>query len=245
MASLRCAASTCARAAAEARAAAGRERCGGFHCDAPAERAVYFFRGEARSRRLGGRVRHGPARQRAAAGRRGGVGVQVPRSRMPATDVSSEIAFSCEITRRSRARDADAWPKRPERAASHLMNASIFDLSSGGKRWRLRRCGDAPARGGDGRASANLDGWPPLSCTHHHVETLLHRGVTVVVSRHRVHYLADLAGDDEALLLRAGARGQRSPREKLARLTPGITTGFWACAHRALDEVRANAARRG
>ena len=68
------------------------------------------------------------------------------------------------------------------------------------------------------------------------VETLLHRGVTVVVSEHRVHYLADLA--DEALLLRAGRVERRFAAGELARLTPEASHELGLRAS-SLDEVRA------
>ena len=130
---------------------------------------------------------------------------QDPRSQFFATDVSSEIAFSCENLgvpalemRRRVAEAAGAC------GVAHLMDRSIFDLSSGEKQavavasvlaMRPRVVVmDEPSANLDEVATARL---------RTIVETLLHRGVTVVVSEHRVHYLADRA--DEARTARARA----------------------------------------
>ena len=114
---------------------------------------------------------------------------QDPRSQFFATDVSSEIAFSCENLgvpalemRRRVAEAAGAC------GVAHLMDRSIFDLSSGEKQavavasvlaMRPRVVVmDEPSANLDEVATARL---------RTIVETLLHRGVTVVVSEHRVH----------------------------------------------------------
>ena len=163
---------------------------------------------------------------------------QDPRSQFFATDVSSEIAFSCENLgvpalemRRRVAEAAGAC------GVAHLMARSIFDLSSGEKQavavasvlaMRPRVVVmDEPSANLDEVATARL---------RTIVETLLHRGVTVVVSEHRVHYLADLA--DEALLLRAGRVERRFAAGELARLTPEASHELGLRAS-SLDEVRA------
>ena len=163
---------------------------------------------------------------------------QDPRSQFFATDVSSEIAFSCENLgvpalemRRRVAEAAGAC------GVAHLMDRSIFDLSSGEKQavavasvlaMRPRVVVmDEPSANLDEVATARL---------RTIVETLLHRGVTVVVSEHRVHYLADLA--DEALLLRAGRVERRFAAGELARLTPEASHELGLRAS-SLDEVRA------
>ena len=163
---------------------------------------------------------------------------QDPRSQFFATDVSSEIAFSCENLgvpalemRRRVAEAAGAC------GVAHLMDRSIFDLSSGEKQavavasvlaMRPRVVVmDEPSANLDEVATARL---------RTIVETLLHRGVTVVVSEHRVHYLADLA--DEALLLRAGRVERRFAAGELARLTPEASHELGLRAS-SLDDVRA------
>ena len=163
---------------------------------------------------------------------------QDPRSQFFATDVSSEIAFSCEnlgvpaLEMRRRVAEAAGACGVP-----HLMDRSIFDLSSGEKQavavasvlaMRPRVVVmDEPSANLDEVATARL---------RTIVETLLHRGVTVVVSEHRVHYLADLA--DEALLLRAGRVERRFAAGELARLTPEASHELGLRAS-SLDEVRA------
>ncbi|MFR3091277.1 MAG: ATP-binding cassette domain-containing protein [Eggerthella lenta] len=221
-----------ARGRREARAAAGRERCGKY-CDAPAERAYpHFFEGGAR--RLGGRVRMEPASVSAAAGRRV-VDIQDPRSQFFATDVCPK----CVLVREPGVpalEMRDAWPKRPgvrRRApdGQHLRPSSgekqaVAVASVLAMRPRVVVM-DEPSANLDEVATARL---------RTIVETLLHRGVTVVVSEHRVHYLADLA--DEALLLRAGRVERRFAAGELARLTPEASHELGLRAS-SLDEVRA------
>ncbi len=236
---LRCAASTCARAGGKLVLLLGASGCGKTTATRLLNGLVpHFFEGGA----LDGSVdvcgmEPASVSVQRLAGAVGSV-FQDPRSQFFATDVSSEIAFSCENLgvpalemRRRVAEAAGAC------GVAHLMDRSIFDLSSGEKQavavasvlaMRPRVVVmDEPSANLDEVATARL---------RTIVETLLHRGVTVVVSEHRVHYLADLA--DEALLLRAGRVERRFAAGELARLTPEASHELGLRAS-SLDEVRA------
>lgn len=144
---------------------------------------------------------------------------QDPRSQFFCTDTTAELAFSCENAGLPR----DEILKRIEKAAGdlnirHLLEQSIFELSSGEKQsiaigsvYALKPkilVLDEP--------SANLDS----KATLHLMEILgilKKQGYTIVISEHRIHYLRDIA--DRAVLIKKGKIEKELDRRGFRHLT--------------------------
>ena len=129
---------------------------------------------------------------------------QDPRSQFFATDVTSEIAFSCENAGLPR----DEIHRRVQNAAKKLgidslLGRSIFALSSGEKQAVAVASvyAFAPSVIVMDEPSANLD---PMATKklREIIQALRSDGFTVVISEHRTHYIIDLV--DRALLIQDG-----------------------------------------
>lgn len=128
---------------------------------------------------------------------------QDPRSQFFATDVTDEIAFSCENAGLPR----EEMKKRVTAAAerlgiSHLLDRGIFALSSGEKQAVAVASvyAFAPEIIVMDEPSANLD--PMATQKLREMIQILHKeGFTIVISEHRIHYLSDLV--DRVFLCRS------------------------------------------
>jgi energy-coupling factor transport system ATP-binding protein len=120
---------------------------------------------------------------------------QNPRSQFFNVDTTGELAFGCEnlgvpVT--------EIWKRVDEARAvfvlDNLLDRSIFELSSGEKQ-RIA-CASVYTAGPDvfvlDEPSSNLDA-PSVEMMRRALETLKAAGKTVVVSEHRLYYLAELA----------------------------------------------------
>lgn len=129
---------------------------------------------------------------------------QDPRSQFFATDVTDEIAFSCENAGLSREEMRKRVTVAAERLGiSHLLDRSIFALSSGEKQAVAVASvyAFAPEIIVMDEPSANLD--PMATQKLREIIQILHKeGFTIVISEHRIHYLLDLV--DRVFLIRNG-----------------------------------------
>ncbi|MCR5482429.1 MAG: ABC transporter ATP-binding protein [Clostridia bacterium] len=144
---------------------------------------------------------------------------QDPRSQFFCTDTTAELAFSCENAGLPR----EELIKRIEKAANdlnitHLLERSIFELSSGEK--QSIAIGSVYALEPKilvlDEPSANLDSF----ATMHLMEilnVLKKQGFTIVVSEHRIHYLKDIA--DRAILIKNGEIVKELSQEQFQNLT--------------------------
>jgi energy-coupling factor transport system ATP-binding protein len=120
---------------------------------------------------------------------------QNPRSQFFNVDTTSELAFGCENLGMPA---EEIWKRIDEARAlfnlDDLLDRSIFELSSGEKQ-RIA-CASAYAAGPDvfvlDEPSSNLDA-PSVEMMRRVLEQLKAAGKTIVVSEHRLYYLADLA----------------------------------------------------
>lgn len=129
---------------------------------------------------------------------------QDPRSQFFATDVTAEIAFSCENAGLAREEIKERVTLSAKRLGiSHLLDRSIFALSSGEKQAVAVASvyAFAPQIIVMDEPSANLD---PMATQklREIIQTLRKEGFTIVISEHRIHYLLDLA--DRVLLIANG-----------------------------------------
>ena len=129
---------------------------------------------------------------------------QDPRSQFFATDVTSEIAFSCENAGLPR----NEIHRRVENASrklgiESLLGRSIFALSSGEKQAVAVASvyAFAPSVIVMDEPSANLD---PMATQklREIIQALRTDGFTIVISEHRIHYLTDLV--DRAIFIQKG-----------------------------------------
>jgi len=144
---------------------------------------------------------------------------QDPRSQFFATDTTAEIAFSCENIGLPR----EELCQRIEKTVSdlqieHLLEKSIFELSSGEKQSIAIASVYAlsPKILLLDEPSANLD----TVATKHLMDILYmlkKQGYTIVVSEHRIHYLKDIA--DRAILIENGCITKEISGEKFRNLT--------------------------
>jgi energy-coupling factor transport system ATP-binding protein len=137
---------------------------------------------------------------------------QNPRSQFFNVDTTSELAFGCENqgmpVEEIRERIAGA---RAAFSLDHLLDRSIFELSSGEKQ-RIA-CASVYAAGPDvfvlDEPSSNLDA-PSVELLRGILEKLKSAGKTIVVSEHRLYYLCELA--DRFIYLEEGRiTGEYSP----------------------------------
>lgn len=120
---------------------------------------------------------------------------QNPRSQFFNVDTTSELAFGCENLGLS---TGEIWRRVEDAAVSFdvdgLMNRSIFELS-GGEKQRIA-CASVYAVHPDvfvlDEPSSNLDA-PSVEKLRQILEKLKAEGKTIVISEHRLHYLAALA----------------------------------------------------
>lgn len=144
---------------------------------------------------------------------------QDPRSQFFCTDTTAELAFSCENAGLPR----EDILERIEKAVNdlnirHLLEQSIFELSSGEK--QSIAIGSVYALEPKilvlDEPSANLDA---LATTHlmEILNVLKTRGFTIVVSEHRIHYLKDIA--DRAILIKKGRIEKELSREEFRKMT--------------------------
>lgn len=129
---------------------------------------------------------------------------QDPRSQFFATDVTAEIAFSCENAGMRR----EEIEKRITHAVkklgiTYLLDRSIFTLSSGEKQAVAIASVYAykPEIIVMDEPSANLDSMATQKLKEI-IQTLKESGFTIVISEHRTHYLLDLV--DRVLLMKRG-----------------------------------------
>lgn len=116
---------------------------------------------------------------------------QDPRSQFFATDVTAEIAFSCENAGLAREEIKERVTLSAKRLGiSHLLDRSIFALSSGEKQAVAVASvyAFAPQIIVMDEPSANLD---PMATQklREIIQTLRKEGFTIVISEHRIHYL--------------------------------------------------------
>lgn len=144
---------------------------------------------------------------------------QDPRSQFFCTDTTAELAFSCENAGLPR----EDILKRIEKAVTdlnikHLLEQSIFELSSGEK--QSIAIGSVYALEPKilvlDEPSANLDS---IATTHlmEILSVLKKQGYTIVVSEHRIHYLKDIA--DRAILIKKGRIEKELSREEFRSMT--------------------------
>jgi energy-coupling factor transport system ATP-binding protein len=136
---------------------------------------------------------------------------QNPRSQFFNVDTTSELAFGCE----NQGMPVEAIRERIDKARvvfglNHLLDRSIFELSSGEKQ-RIA-CASVYAADPDvfvlDEPSSNLDA-PSVGMIKGILEKLKEAGKTVIVSEHRLYYLTDLA--DRFIYLEEGRiRGEYS-----------------------------------
>ena len=144
---------------------------------------------------------------------------QDPCSQFFCTDTTAEIAFSCENVGLPR----EELCKRIEKAVNdlnirHLLERSIFELSSGEK--QSIAIGSVYALAPKilvlDEPSANLD-----SAATEHLMDILNglkkQGFTIVISEHRIHYLKDIA--DRAILIRRGQIVKEISGEEFRKMT--------------------------
>lgn len=144
---------------------------------------------------------------------------QDPRSQFFCTDTTAEIAFSCENAGLPR----EELCKRIEKAVNdlnirHLLERSIFELSSGEK--QSIAIGSVYALAPKilvlDEPSANLD-----SAATEHLMDILNglkkHGFTIVISEHRIHYLKDIA--DRAILIKHGRIVKEISGEEFRKMT--------------------------
>lgn len=130
---------------------------------------------------------------------------QNPKTQFFNVDVRSEIAFGCENQGMERSEIA-ARVEHVTRSfeLDELTERSLFDLSGGQK----QRVACASATAADPRLivldepSSNLD-FPSITQLRHAIERWKSEGKAILVSEHRLHYLADLV--DRAYYLNDGA----------------------------------------
>lgn len=144
---------------------------------------------------------------------------QDPRSQFFCTDTTAEIAFSCENVGLPR----EELCKRIEKAVNdlnirHLLERSIFELSSGEK--QSIAIGSVYALAPKilvlDEPSANLD----FAATKHLMDILnglKKQGFTIVISEHRIHYLKDIA--DRAILIKHGRIVKEIRGEEFRKMT--------------------------
>lgn len=144
---------------------------------------------------------------------------QDPRSQFFATDVTSEIAFSCE----NAALPRDEIHHRVQNAArklgiESLLGRSIFALSSGEKQTVAIASvyAFAPQIIVMDEPSANLDTMATQKLREI-IQALHSEGFTIVISEHRIHYLTDLV--DRALLIEDGKLVQEYQKGSFQALT--------------------------
>ena len=144
---------------------------------------------------------------------------QDSRSQFFATDTTAEIAFSCENVGLPR----EELCRRIEKTVNylqieHLLERSIFELSSGEKQSIAIASVYAlsPKILLLDEPSANLD----TVATKHLMDILYmlkKQGYTIVVSEHRIHYLKDIA--DRAILIENGCITKEISGDKFRNLT--------------------------
>lgn len=144
---------------------------------------------------------------------------QDPRSQFFCTDTTAEIAFSCENVGLPR----EELCKRIEKTVNdlkinHLLERSIFELSSGEK--QSIAIGSVYALEPKilvlDEPSANLDS----AATEHLMDmlnALKKQGFTIVISEHRIHYLKDIA--DRAILIKNGRIEKEISSEQFRKMT--------------------------
>jgi energy-coupling factor transport system ATP-binding protein len=145
---------------------------------------------------------------------------QNPRSQFFNVDTTSELAFGCENRGlpESEIRERVARSVR-DLSLSQLVDRSIFELS-GGEKQKIA-CGavsacDPPIIVLD-EPSSNLDSGA-VSDLRRCLKLWKSRGKTIVVSEHRLHYLADLA--DTVVYMRDGKIAKNYSAEEFRRLSP-------------------------
>lgn len=129
---------------------------------------------------------------------------QDPRSQFFATDVTSEIAFSCENAALPRVEIHHRVKTAARKLGiENLLGRSIFALSSGEKQAVAVASvyAFAPAVIVMDEPSANLD---PMATQKLRgiIQALRSDGFTIVISEHRIHYLTDLV--DRAIFIQDG-----------------------------------------
>lgn len=137
---------------------------------------------------------------------------QNPRSQFFNVDTTGELAFGCENQGLEPVQIRERIGEAARRfAIPHLLNRSIFELS-GGEKQRIA-CAAAYATGPAvyvfDEPSANLDA-PAVENLRQVLAELKAAGKTIVISEHRLYYLADLA--DRFVHLEAG---------RIERIVPG------------------------
>lgn len=144
---------------------------------------------------------------------------QDPRSQFFATDVTSEIAFSCENAGLPR----NEIHRRVENASrklgiESLLGRSIFALSSGEKQAVAVASvyAFAPSVIVMDEPSANLD---PMATQklREIIQALRTDGFTIVISEHRIHYLTDLV--DRAIFIQNGKMIQEFQKDAFQAIT--------------------------
>lgn len=144
---------------------------------------------------------------------------QDPRSQFFATDVTSEIAFSCENAGLPR----NEIHRRVENASrklgiESLLGRSIFALSSGEKQAVAVASvyAFAPSVIVMDEPSPNLD---PMATQklREIIQALRTDGFTIVISEHRIHYLTDLV--DRAIFIQNGKMIQEFQKDAFQAIT--------------------------
>lgn len=164
---------------------------------------------------------------------------QNPRSQFFNADSTGEMAFACE----NRGMDPDEIERRILRTGEKLgmkklLGRSLFRLS-GGERQKIA-CGSVDVCGSEvillDEPSANLD-YAASESLHDLIKTWKNEGKTILVSEHRLAYLADLA--DRIVIMNKGIITGELNQEQLRRLSSRElgTMGLRGCVPEAPESI--------
>lgn len=168
---------------------------------------------------------------------------QNPRSQFVNADVASEMAFGCESLGMPR----DEIARRVMRAAaafgvSDLLGRDVCDLSGGQRQMVMLASVAAP--GPEiyvlDEPTASLD-VPAMKILARAVATLKAAGKTVLVSEHRLWWLADTA--DRVVVMRDGRIQGDYPARDFARI-PAVRRRVWGLRAWSVEEMEAEALAR-